>query len=313
MISIIFPIYNERENIKPLLKALRSVVDAIGEEYELLAIDDGSIDGSFEELSEIAKEYKKLKLIHFARNFGQTAALSAGIQAAKGEILITIDSDLENDPADIPKLIAKLKNEKLDVVSGWRVNRWQGNFISRKLPSMVANYLISNIGGAKLHDYGCTLKVYRRKVISDIPLYGEMHRFMPAYAYLQGAKIGELPVSYTPRRFGKSKYGFSRTFRVVLDLLFMKFLVVYMSRPIHFFGGLGLGTFFLGLLAGGGALVLKFMGTSFVRTPLPILSIFLILVGVQFIVTGIVAEILMRIYYESQGKQPYQIKETINL
>ena len=166
MISIIFPIYNERENIKPLLKALRSVVDAIGEEYELLAIDDGSIDGSFEELSEIAKEYKKLKLIHFARNFGQTAALSAGIQAAKGEILITIDSDLENDPADIPKLIAKLKNEKLDVVSGWRVNRWQGNFISRKLPSMVANYLISNIGGAKLHDYGCTLKVYRRKVIS---------------------------------------------------------------------------------------------------------------------------------------------------
>ncbi|MEK7636749.1 MAG: glycosyltransferase family 2 protein [Patescibacteria group bacterium] len=313
MISVIFPIYNERESITPFFDALTAVLDGSAEEFEVIAVDDGSFDGGFEILRGVAGQNKKIKLIRFARNFGQTAALSAGIQASRGDVLVTIDGDLENDPKDIPKLIAKLKSEKLDVVSGWRVNRWQGSFFTRKFPSMIANALISSVSGVKLHDYGCTLKAYRREVIAGIPLYGEMHRFIPAYAYLRGAKIGECAVSYTPRRFGKSKYGFSRTFRVILDLLFMKFLVKYMTRPIHFFGGLGLGTFFLGLLAGGGALVLKFMGTSFVRTPLPILSIFLILVGTQFIVTGIIAEILMRIYYESQGKQPYQIKETVNL
>ena len=255
---------------------------------------------------------KNLKEIRFKVNAGQTAAIHAGIEHATGDILIPMDSDLENDPRDIPLLLEKI-NEGYDVVSGWRRDRWKGKFFTRKLPSIIANSLISHITGLKLHDYGCTLKAYRREVIQGVPLYGEMHRFIPAYALWQGAKVAEVPVRYEPRKFGKSNYGISRTFRVILDLFVIKFLDKYMDRPMHFFGKFGFVLLLFAGLSGVTALVFRFFGVSFISTPLPLLTSLLLIMSLNMIMMGILAEMIMRTYYETQGKKPYLIRETLNL
>ncbi len=312
-LSFIFPVKNEAENLPTLLDRIYAVIKENGYDYEIIAVDDGSQDKSFSILKEVAGKDKKFKVLRFLVNAGQTSAISAGIEYSTGNILIPIDADLENDPRDIPLLLAKM-DEGYDVVSGWRKNRWAGKFLTRRLPSIIANRMISKITGVRLHDYGCTLKVYRREVIKGVPLYGEMHRFIPAYASWRGAKVTEVPVHYEPRRFGKSNYSISRTFRVLLDLLLIKFLDKYMNRPIHFFGGLGFISFGIGTLAGVIAVILKILEIrSFVSTPLPIFSALFIIVGVQLAAMGIIAEMAMRTYYESQGKKPYLIKESINV
>lgn len=311
-ISIIFPVYNEAKNIPLLLERLYEVIKKEKFNYEIIAVNDGSSDESAAVLKMYAEKDIHFKLIDFRVNSGQTAALRAGIEHATGDIIVTMDSDLENDPNDIPMLIAKL-DEGFDVVSGWRKDRWKGKFLTRKLPSLLANRLISKITGVRLHDYGCTLKAYRNEVIQDVPLYGEMHRFIPAYAAWRGARVTEMPIQYEPRRFGKSNYGVSRTFPVLLDLLVIRFIDRYMDRPIHFFGGLGFILFSLGILAGGAAVVLRFFGLHLVQTPLPILATLFLVTGVNLIMMGIIAEMLMRTYYEPRGQKPYLIKETVNL
>lgn len=311
-LSIIIPLKNEAKNLPLLFEKLYSVVKKNNYDYEIIAVDDGSKDNSFAVLKEFAEKDKNLKIIRFLVWTGQTSAISAGIEHATGDVLIPMDSDLENDPNDIPLLLGKI-NEGYDVVSGWRKNRWVGNFFTRKLPSMIANGLISKITNVHLHDYGCTLKAYRREIIQGAPLYGEMHRFIPAYASWRGAKVAEVPVHYEPRRFGKSNYNISRTFRVLLDLLLIKFLDKYMNRPIHFFGGLGFISLGIGLVSGFSAIILKLLEIrSFVATPLPIFSALFIIVGVQLVAMGIIAEMVMRTYYGSQKKTPYFIKEKIN-
>ena len=312
-LSIILPVYNEEGNLLKLFNELDDVVRKINLDYEMIFVNDGSKDKSLSVLDEIAGRNKNVKVIDFTKNFGQTAAISAGIDNAAGDILIFIDSDLENDPRDIPVFLGMLE-QGYDVVSGWREKRWQGKLLTRKLPSSIANWLISFISGVKLHDYGCTLKAYRAKFVKNVRLYGEMHRFIPIFISWNGGKVGELKVNYRPRQRGKSNYGILRTFSVILDLLLIKFLEKYMNRPIHFFGGLGFASFFLGTLSGLAAVVLKITGLrSFVATPLPVFSALLLIVGVQLIALGIVAEILMRTYYESQNKPSYNIKTKINL
>ncbi|MBU6142092.1 glycosyltransferase family 2 protein [Patescibacteria group bacterium] len=312
-LSFILPLYNEAENLPHLFDSIHAVIKEHGYDYELIAVDDGSRDASFSVLKEAAKKDPKIKVIRFLVNSGQTAALSAGIEHATGDVLIPLDSDLENDPKDIPVLLAKL-DEGYDVVSGWRKDRWKGKFLTRKVPSVTANWLISKITGVHLHDYGCTLKAYRAEVIRGVKLYGEMHRFIPAYASWRGARVTEVPVRYHQRIHGKSNYGISRTFKVLLDLLLIKFLHKYMDRPMHFFGGLGLVSLALGLLAGLVAIVLKiFAIRQLVSTPLPQLSALFIIVGVQLAAMGVIAEMIMRMYYETQDKRPYSVKETINL
>lgn len=311
-ISIIFPFYRGIKTVPLLLEKIYEVVKQNGYNYEIIAVNDGSKDDTaFEAIRQWALKNKNLKIIRFKVNAGQTTAIRAGIEHATGDILIPMDSDLENDPADIPLLLAKI-NEGYDVVSGWRQDRWQGKFFTRKLPSLIANSLISKISGVKLHDYGCTLKAYRREMIQGVPLYGEMHRLIPIYAARLGAKITEIPVRYSPRKFGKSNYGLSRTFRVILDLIVAKFLVKYMDRPIHFFGLAGIGSIFLSFVTGLIALIYRFNGVHFNRTPLPLLTIFFIMMGVQFILMGILAEILIRIYYEPRGNSTYTIQTKIN-
>lgn len=314
MISIVFPIFNEQENVSVLIPELLRVAGEMGGDFELIGVDDGSTDGSFDLMRSFAEDDGRIKVIRFRHNFGQTAALAAGIAAAQGDIIVTIDSDLENDPADIPRLVALLEQGGHHAVSGWRKGRWQGSRLTRKLPSAAANRLISAISGLHLHDYGCTLKAYRREQIAAIPLYGEMHRFIPAYIHWRGGKVAEIAVAHRPRIHGQSKYGIGRTYRVILDLLLIKFLTRYMNRPIHFFGGIGMASLALGVAAGIWAIILKlFFATSIVRTPLPVLSALFIIVGVQLAAMGILAEVLMRIYYESQKKTPYDIAEKINL
>jgi dolichol-phosphate mannosyltransferase len=310
-LSIVLPVYNESGNLKKLFHELFEAMHF--NDYEIIAVNDGSTDGSLDILKSEAVKNNKIKVIDFARNFGQTSAIIAGIDHASGEIIVLIDSDLENDPKDIIRLIGKL-NEGYDVVSGWRKNRWQGSWLKRKLPSIAANWLISKISKVKLHDYGCTLKAYKRDVIKNVPLYGEMHRFIPVYSSWQGGKVTEMEVNYRKREYGKSNYGMYRIFRVILDLLLIKFLEKYMNRPIHFFGGLGIVSLFLGFFSGLTAIVFKIMDyKSIIETPLPIFSAMLIIVGVQLIVMGVIAEMIMRTYYESQAKKPYNIKEKINL
>lgn len=309
-LSIILPVYNEAENIGDLYREIKAVLGSLGSDYEIIAVNDGSTDASLDVLKEIAKSDNSFKVINFRRNYGQTAAISAGIDSSRGEILVPLDADLQNDPADIPKLLDKL-NEGFDVVSGWRKARRDA--FSRRFPSQIANYFISRITRVKLHDYGCTMKAYKREVVKDVRFYGEMHRFMPAYAAWYGAKITEIVVNHRPRTRGKAKYGFSRIFKVVLDLLTVKFLITYFQKPIHFFGGVGFLLLFLGFLSGTASLILKFvLNVSLRTTQLPLLTAFLIIVGVQFILMGLLAEILIRIYYEPRGKDPYSIKEKIN-
>jgi len=312
MISVIIPVYNEERNIKPLLKEVRQVMEGENYQFEIIIVDDGSNDGTLEELRREAAQFSALKVLGFSRNFGQTSAFAAGISVSKGGIIVTIDGDLENDAHDIPRLVALLE-KGYDLVSGWRKNRWKGRFLTRKVPSIVANSLISKISGVPLHDYGCMLNAYRREVIEGVILYGEMHRFIPAYVKKNGARIAEIEVNHRERIHGKSKYGLSRIFRVLLDLLFIKFFMTYMNRPIHFFGGIGFVSLALGFVVGLASIFLKFFADiNLVRTPLPVLSALFLIVGVQLVVMGVLAEMIMRVYYESQQKTPYRIKERIN-
>lgn len=311
-ISIILPIYNEAKSLPELFKELTEVLSSLPHEYEIIAVNDGSKDDSLTELQKFAKKDKRIKIVDFLTNVGQTSALRAGIDHATGDVLIPMDSDLENDPHDIALLLEKL-DEGFDVVSGWRKNRWEGSFFTRKVPSVTANYLISFITGVHLRDYGCTLKAYRREVLEDVKLYGEMHRFIPAYASWRGAMVSEVVVNHRPRKHGKSNYGIGRSFKVLLDLLLIRFLFQFMNRPIHFFGSIGFVSLALGGLAGLTAIFLRLVyDMSMITTPLPTLSALLIIVGVQFIGMGILAEILMRIYYESQNKTPHTIREKVN-
>ena len=311
-VSIVLPVYNEEESLKELHSKLTDVLNKLGCEYEIIAIDDGSTDSSFNVLKELSQSDPRLKAIKFRRNFGQTAALSAGFHHAKGDVIITMDSDLQNDPADIPRLLEKI-NEGYDVVSGWRADR-KDKFISRRIPSILANKLIVKMTGVNIHDFGCTLKAYRKDVVDNINLYGEMHRFIPALAKWVGAEITEIKVQHHARKHGKSNYGISRTTRVFLDLMTVKFLLSYSTKPMRPFGIMGLGSGFLGFLIclylSIGKIFFPSEATSLTRRmPMLLLGILLILVGIQFLTMGLLAEIMIRTYYESQSKPIYYIKE----
>jgi glycosyltransferase involved in cell wall biosynthesis len=311
-ISIVVPIYNEEENIPALHKGVTEALAGKGLDYELILVDDGSSDGSFPLLQRIAGNDPRVKVIRFRRNFGQTAAMTAGFDAAKGRVVLPMDGDLQNDPVDIPLLLAKI-DEGYDVVSGWRKER-NDAFINRKLPSLIANAIISHLTGVHLHDYGCTLKAYRREVLEGINLYGEMHRFVPALASQVGARVAELPVRHHPRQHGKSKYGISRAMRVILDLMTVKFLLSYSTKPIQLFGRWGIYTLEAGFLCGALTIYMKlFEHTSMNRNPLLILTAFLLFTGIQFIVLGLLGELNARTYYEAQGKPIYVVKERINM
>lgn len=311
LISILVPIYNERENIPLLRESLLNTLEKMQAEFEVILVNDGSRDGSTELLDDLARLDSRFKVVHFKRNFGQTAALMAAIDYASGDILIPMDGDLQNDPADIPKLVETLE-EGYDVVSGWRKNR-QDKALTRTFPSRVANWLISRISGVSLHDYGCTLKAYRSSILEDVRLYGEMHRFVPIYAHWQGARITEIVVNHHARRFGESKYGLGRIFKVSLDLILIRFLENALDRPMHYFGKIGLFSIFFSILSGLLALGLRlFDGVSFVQTPLPLLTVFLMLSGILFIMLGLIAELQMRIYYESQSRRHYSVREARN-
>ena len=310
-LSVVIPVFNEEENVRPLLDELFAALRALGRSHEVICVDDGSRDGTFATLKEYAAATPALRVIRFRLNFGQTAAMSAGIEAARGDVIVPMDGDLQNDPADIGKLLAKL-DEGFDVVSGWRKHRKDKEF-GRKLPSRVANRLISAISGVRLHDYGCSLKAYRRDVLRDVKLYGEMHRFIPIYASWQGARVTELVVNHRARHAGKSKYGFSRTLKVVLDLMVVKFLANYSTKPIYVFGGFGLLSWLGAFIAFAWAVYYKLRGLKdFVQTPLPLVTVMFTLVGALSLLMGLLAELVIRTYYESQGKRPYLVAEELN-
>ncbi len=308
-LSVVVPLYNERDNLVPLHDELARVLGATGGSYEMLFIDDGSTDGSLEVLRAIKRADACVRVIRLARNSGQTAALACGLRHAAGDVVVAIDGDGENDPADIPRLLAKLA-EGYDLVSGWRTARWAGARLSRRLPSVAANRLISWMTGVRLHDYGCTLKAYRRDLAQRLMLYGEMHRFVPAIAAEQGARIAELEVNFRPRRSGSSKYGPGRIVRTFLDLLTVQFLSGYSTRPIQVFGAIGLVVGLIGALWTGILLFEKVvLGRTLHDRPALLLAIVLVIVGVQFISLGLLGEMLARTYHESQDKPVYVIKE----
>ncbi len=310
-LSIVVPIYNEEENVSVLHASITAALAATRLVYEIILVDDGSSDNSFFHLKKIAQDDPRVKVIRFRRNFGQTAAMAAGFDAAAGRVVVPMDGDLQNDPVDIPRLLEKI-DAGYDVVSGWRKNR-KDTFINRKLPSILANGLISRLTGVHLHDYGCTLKAYRRELLDGINLYGEMHRFVPALASQVGARVAELPVNHLPRLHGTSKYGISRTMRVVLDLMTVKFLLAYSTKPIQLFGKWGIYTLAAAFLSGGTTLYMKlFEHVSMNRNPLLILTAFLLFMGVQFIVLGLLGELNARTYYEAQGKPIYVVRERVN-
>ena len=312
MLSIVIPVYNERENLLPLHERLDAALRDLAMDYEVILVNDGSTDSSDATLRSIAARDPRYKVVNFRRNFGQTAAMMAGFDFASGDIIVPLDGDLQNDPADIPRLLDKLA-EGYDVVSGWRSNR-QDATLKRTLPSRIANWLISRISGVRLHDYGCSLKAYRKDVLKGVRLYGEMHRFIPIYASWQGGKVTEIAVNHHPRIHGHSKYGLERIVKVVLDLVVVKFLASYANKPIYVFGGFGLLSVAVSFASGLLALYLKFFKqVSFISTPLPLLVVLAFITGVMSILMGLIAEIIMRTYYESQGKQVYLVKETINL
>ena len=311
-LSIVIPIYNEEENIPLLASRLFDVLSSMPYTVEVLAIDDGSTDQSFERLRDEAARRPQLKAIRLRRNYGQTAAMMAGIDHAAGQVVVSLDADLQNDPADIPNLLAKL-DEGFDVVSGWRKSR-KDAALRRNFPSRVANWAISRISGVKLHDYGCTLKAYRRDVIKDVRLYGEMHRFIPIYARWGGARVAEIPVQHHPRAHGVSKYGLERVAKVVLDMIVVKFLDQYFVKPIYVFGGVGLASMALSFLVLFTAIWLRlFEHVSLIQTPLPLLSVLFFLVGTTSILMGLLAEMIVRTYFESQKRAPYAIHESVNL
>ena len=309
-VSVVVPLLNEEKNIPILYEELIQALDKTDAEYELIFVDDGSNDSSLEVLEKLQANDSRICVISLRKNFGQTAAMSAGFDMAGGEVIIAMDADLQNDPADIPMLLGKI-DEGADLVTGWRHNR-QDPFLSRKLPSKIANRIISFATGVHLHDYGCTLKAFRHDVIKTIKLYGEMHRFIPAIASAMGVSIAEVKVNHRSRRFGTSKYGISRTLRVILDLITVKFLLNYATRPIHVFGTIGFISGSAGVLL---ALLLtiqrQFYGVPLSDRPLLLLAILLIFVGVQFVTIGLVAEMLARTYHESQDKPTYYIRKII--
>jgi len=317
-VSVVSPLYNEEENVELLCTKLHEALSGLKRSYEIVLVDDGSTDSTWPRLLEMSKRIPHLKLIRLRRNFGQTAAMSAGFDGSRGKVIVTLDADLQNDPADIPRLLERA-DQGYDVVSGWRKER-KDPFLSRRLPSTIANALISKITGVYLHDYGCTLKAYSRDVIRDVRLYGEMHRFIPALASWVGCRIDEVVVEHHPRRLGKSKYGLSRTIRVILDLVTVKFLLHYSTGPIQMFGKIGAlfgipGLFmFLFMIAANASY--HIFGTSFgailIKRPFWLMSCFmLIFFGVQFISMGLLAEMQIRTYHESQNKPIYVIKETV--
>jgi glycosyltransferase involved in cell wall biosynthesis len=310
-ISVIVPIYNEQDSVVPLCNALFAVLDGIGTRFEVICVNDGSRDRSADELQKIASERKALKVVNFRRNYGQTAAMMAGIDYASGSIIVSIDADLQNDPRDIPALLAKM-DEGFDVVSGWRKDR-QDAAIRRNFVSRVANSIISKISGVRLHDFGCTLKAYRREVVKDVRLYGEMHRFIPIYASWMGARVCEIPVRHHARKFGKSKYGLERILKVILDLVVVKFLDQYLVKPIYVFGGFGLLSLMISFLLGLLMIWLKYVkGVSMIQTPLPLLATLTFLVGAQSILLGLIAEIQVRTYFEARERRAYAVRDTVN-
>jgi glycosyltransferase involved in cell wall biosynthesis len=303
-VSVVIPIKDEEENIEPLFRAVREALKDI--DYELILVDDGSIDGSVAKMKEFADE--RTKILVFNHNFGQTQAMSAGIEEASGEIIATIDGDLQNDPTDIPMMVEKLEREGWDIVAGRRAKREDG-LLLRRIPSKIANWIIRRSTKVDLSDYGCTLKVYRRDVAKNLGLYGELHRFIPVLAKMYGAKIVEVDVKHHPRVYGKSKYGLGRTFRVLSDLLLMLFLQKYKTKPMHLFGTFGIASFLAGAVINIYLFILKLLGEDIGHRPLLILGFLLLIAGIQLITTGFIAELIMRTYYESQNKTPYVIRE----
>lgn len=309
-ITVVVPVLDEEESLPLLYQRLTEVLAGSDYSYEIIVVDDGSTDRSFEILRELQAQDQRLKVVRFRRNYGQTAAFAAGFDRAQGDTVVTIDADLQNDPADIPALMAKMA-EGYDVVSGWRVDR-QDRFLDRRLPSMMANRLIGIATGVRIHDYGCSLKAYRREVLEDVQLYGELHRFLPALAHAAGASVTEIPVKHHARRFGKAKYGLSRTIKVILDILAVRFLMSYSTRPIHIFGLLGMVCFFAGILvllylAVVRLLLLQPIGDR----PLTLLGILFTMLGVQLVTSGLLAEMVTRTYHESQDKPIYTVREEL--
>ena len=310
-VSVVVPLYNEEENLAPLIDALLPVLDNFGNDCELLLVNDGSKDRTGPLATELSKRDKRIRVIHLRHNVGQTAAMMAGFDNARGDVIVPIDGDLQNDPADIPRLVEML-DQGFDVVSGWRNNR-SDQLILRKIPSWIANAIISRVSGVKLHDYGCTLKAYRRDVLSGVRLYGELHRFVPIFASWQGARITEMAVNHRARERGVSKYGINRVFKVVLDLMLVRFLTKYQAKPMYVFGAVGLFFFAIAFAAALYAVYLKiFNAISFVLTPLPLIAAFGFMTGFMCILLGLIAELLVRTYFESQGSLPYVIGSRIN-
>jgi glycosyltransferase involved in cell wall biosynthesis len=311
-VSVFLPVYNEEDNIDRLNVKLTDALEALGRSYEVIYIDDGSTDGSLARLRDIAARDARVRVISLRRNYGQTAAMSAGIDFARGSVLIPMDADLQNDPADIGRLLDKL-DEGYDVVSGWRKDR-KDKWLTRRLPSRLANTLISKLSGVDLHDYGCSLKAYRREVLAGVKLYGEMHRFIPIYAGWVGARVTEIPVTHHARGAGSSKYGLSRTIKVLFDLITIKFLSSYLTKPLYLFGTAGLVCLAISLLSFAFALYYRFVeGVHLNRMPLATLSMIMFAMGVQFIFMGLLAEMIVRTYHESQDKPTYLIRERINI
>jgi len=313
-LSIVLPIYNEEENIPLLLKELIPTLEGLGKPFEVICVDDGSGDGSFAALKALRAADERVRVVRFRRNFGQTAAFAAGFERARGKVVVTMDADLQNDPADIPKLLAKIE-EGFDVVSGWRQKRWQEGlraFLTRKIPSATANWLISTTTGVRLHDYGCSLKAYRRDVVKSIRLYGDMHRFVPAIASWYGVTVAEVPVNYRSRRFGRSKYGAGRIVRVLLDLMTVRFLLSYATRPIHIFGLWGMISSLAGVLIG---VYLTYAKLAYhidlADRPLLLLAILLVMIGIQLITMGLIGELVVRTYHEAQNKPIYTVREEL--
>ncbi len=310
-LSVVVPLYNEEGSLPHLLAQLLAALKPLGRSFEIVLVDDGSRDGTPALLQDMAARTPELVAVLLRRNYGQTAAMAAGFDASRGEILVTLDGDLQNDPADIPLLLNQLEQGELDLVSGWRHQR-QDNSISRLLPSLLANRLIARVTGVKLHDYGCSLKAYRREVVADMNLYGELHRFLPALAFIEGARIGEVQVNHHPRRYGKSKYGIDRTFRVLMDLLTVWFMKRFLTRPMHVFG-------FAGLVSLGAGLALALwlvgekllLGMDIGNRPLLLMAVLAILSGVQLFSFGLLAELQMRTYHESQGRPIYRVRSTL--
>lgn len=311
-ISVVIPVYHEKDNVSKLNDQLLGVLKTLDRPYEIIYVDDGSRDETFSVLKGLCSQSSCVRGIRLRRNFGQTAAMSAGFDFARGEIIVAMDGDLQNDPADIPALLSKLE-EGYDVVNGWRKDR-KDKLLSRKIPSMIANAVIGITTGVRLHDYGCSLKAYRADVIKNIPLYGELHRFIPALASIYGARITEIPVRHHPRTSGTSKYTLSRTFRVLMDLFTVTFLKFFADRPLHIFGWSGLLLFIMGFFIDGYLAIQKiFFGASLANRPLLLLGTLLILAGLQMFSIGILAEIQIRTYYEAQGKPIYSIREMVNI